>query len=120
MKSKPQAAKREYVFKGFVNVGLSKDDKAKIKAIPLTLDDCESWLIKLVEANIKVSLTYDRYNTCYSCSLVPNTDHYNTGYILTGRGSTPLKALRQAIYMLSIIPEDWSEGARTGREVIDD
>jgi len=107
----------------FVNWALSDQEKVDVKAWNFTHDDLNEALIALVEGGYKVTFSYDTFNTCYSCAFVPTKDaKSNQGYILSGKGSTPLKAFKQCAYIhYHIMGEEWAaySTARRG-EVIDD
>lgn len=109
-------------FKGFVNLDLSKQQKETLKKAEFTLDHVEDCLVKLNEAGYKVSFNFDSFNDCYGCFIMPATEKSpNAGYILPGRGSTPIKALKQAYYKHSVLLEgDWSEASIGKKEEIDD
>jgi hypothetical protein len=107
----------------FINYSLSNEQKAEIKSTEWTLDDFDNALTRLSEAMYKITFAYDDYAECYSAHLVPKgSEHVNAGYILAGRGSTPHKALKQAVYMhYFIFEENWSEFyVSRGREELDD
>lgn len=70
-----------------------------------TLDDL---LLKLHEYEYKFVLKWDAYNSCYQAMM--STDNkfqpnYNLG--LVGRGSTPLKALKQVLFKHAACGEVW-------------
>lgn len=107
----------------FVNYSLSAEQKKELKATELTLEYADDIMTKLTEANYKVTFSYDDFGECFAAHIVPKGgQHKNAGFILAGRGSTPLKALKQAAYMhWQIFDEDWSEFySAKGREALDD
>lgn len=107
----------------FINYSLSKEQKDEIKSTALTLEYADDILSKLAEANYKITFSYDDFAECFAAHIVPKgSQHKNAGFILAGRGSTPLKALKQAAYMhWQIFDEDWSEYyTERGREQLDD
>lgn len=103
----------------WVNYTLSTDQKAELKAQTFDFDNA---LLRLTEEGLKVTIAYDDYNECYSCYLIPkNPDHPNAGCILSGRGSTPIKAVKQAAYIhWNIFDCDWSDARQSKREELDD
>lgn len=107
----------------FISFPLSQEQKDEIKAAQWDLEDFDNAAIKLTEENYKVTLTYDEYSSAYAVFITPKGDkHYNAGFILTGRGSSPHKALKQAYYVHTVLFErDWSgwKDDRKG-EAIDD
>lgn len=110
-------------FKGFVNVPLDDHLKGVIKAQVFEPDDFASWLAKLVDDGYKLTFSTDSYNNASQCAIThPDESHQNFGYFLVGRGSSPLKAFKQALYFHSTILEgNWSLFAKPlGKEEIDD
>jgi hypothetical protein len=84
----------------FVNYSITDDDRKFLKSQQWALDDFDSAVLKIVEAGYKVSMQYDTRNSCYACFIIAqDSEHENAGYILTGRGSSPSKAVKQAIYV---------------------
>lgn len=94
----------------FVNWSLSENEKQACKAWELSTDDYANAIGSLVEGGYKVTLSYDNYRACFTASIVPTKDaKSNQGYILTGKGSNPLKAAKQALYIhFHIMGEEWA------------
>lgn len=103
----------------WVNYNLSPEQKSELKSQNFDFDNA---LVRLTEENLKVTLAYDDRNECYSAFLIPkNPEHKNAGCILSGRGSTPVKALKQAAYIhWQIFDGDWSDARTSARDLIDD
>lgn len=103
----------------WVNYNLSDEQKAELKAQNFNLDNA---LVRLTEEDMKVTISFDSYNECYACFLIPKSQtDPNFGAILSGRGSTPAKAVKQACYIhWNIFDRNWSDGRLPRREVIDD
>lgn len=103
----------------WVNYTLSADQKAELKS---QIFDFDNALLRLTEEGMKVTIAYDDFNECYSCYLIPKSpDHANAGCILSGRGSTPIKAVKQAAYIhWNIFDGDWSDARQSHREELDD
>ena len=81
----------------FISFPLSEEQKQEIKRVTFNLDDVDSAIIRLCEENYKVSFSFDEYSSAYAVFITPKGDkHRNAGFILTGRGSSPHKALKQA------------------------
>jgi len=113
---KPVARQSDIVW---INYSLSDEQKQEIKSQQF---DFETALVRLTEEDMKVTISYDDYNTCYSCFLIPKKpESTNFGCILSGRGSTPVKAVKQACYLhWNIFEADWTDGRLSKKEVIDD
>lgn len=107
----------------FISYPLTKDQKDEIKKAAWDLEDLDSALIALTEQDYKVTISYDDYSSAYACFITPKGDrHANVGSILTGRGSTPHKAIKQAYYVHSaVFMGDWSTWTveRRGEEIDD-
>lgn len=103
----------------WVNYTLSDEQKQELKAQTF---DFETALTRLTEEDMKVTISYDDYNSCYSCFLIPKQPgSVNYGAILSGRGSTPVKAVKQACYLhWNIFEGNWSDGRLSKKEIIDD
>lgn len=113
---KPPAKTSDIVW---VNYSLSDEQKQELKS---QVFDFDTALTRLTEEDMKVTISYDSYNECYSCFLIPkNPESVNYGAILSGRGSTPIKAVKQAAYLhWQIFEGNWSDGRLSKKEVIDD
>lgn len=84
----------------FVNWSLSAEEKAACKAWKMTTEDYDNFIGGVVEAGYKITVSYDNFRLCFTASIVPTKDaKSNEGYILTGKGSTPLKATKQVLYI---------------------
>lgn len=94
----------------FVNYTMTKEDKARCKVWLLTLDDMDSAAIKLAEEGYKFSLKWDAYSEAFAAFLSTTEEKTgNVGYLLAGRGSTPLKALKQAMFIHWVVFEgNWA------------
>lgn len=107
----------------FVSLELSEEQKGILKAQELVAGELDELALKLTESGYRISLKWDTFNECHACYLqsIEETGT-NAGAILTGRGSTPLKALRQALFKhYVVLREDWGSHRKSRqREVIDD
>ena len=118
MPKNDQSAKRDSGV-SWVNYTLSADQKAELKSQTFDFDNA---LLRLTEEGMKVTIAYDDFNECYSCYLIPKSpDHTNAGCILSGRGSTPIKAVKQAAYIhWNIFDGNWSDARQSRRDELDD
>jgi len=99
-KPAPNKQKGKFADVTFITLTLDKKQKAELKAQPWDLEIFETAVLRVVEAGYKVSMQEDTYNKCYSCFVTQREkDGDNFGYILTGRGSTPSKAVKQALWI---------------------
>lgn len=94
----------------FVNWSLSVEDKVACKAWLVVEGDIDNALLTVIEEGYKVTCSYDSYRACFTASLIPqNDDSPNKGYILSGKGSTPLKATKQALFIhYRIMGSEWA------------
>lgn len=107
----------------FINWSLTIEQKQDCKQFLITDGDYDEALLVIIQAGYKVTTSYDEYRDCFTASIVPaQNGKNNQGYILTGKGSTPLKAIRQALYIhYRIMDEDWASysTAKTVEELDD-
>lgn len=94
----------------FINWSLSADEKATVKGWQPTADELDDIALKIIQESCKITFGYDERGNAFTCSLVPQQGHKtNKGYILVGRGSTPIKAFKQAVFIhTSVFHGDWS------------
>jgi len=107
----------------FILYELDKSQQAECKAWGITADELLDECLALVSDGYRFSLRFDSYSQAYACFVtVDGSEHVNAGYILTGRGSTVAKALKQAIYKHKVCLDGlWAEYAdRRGGDTIDD
>lgn len=124
-KNKPEPRKPTARFNDvvFINWSLTVEEKQHVKAWTPTLAELDDIALKIIQESCKITYGYDTRGNTYTCSLVPQEEHKtNKGYILVGRGSTPFKALKQAIYIhANIFGGDWSSYSKGGgHEDLDD
>lgn len=105
-------------FRGFLNITLSDEDRAIIKATEYASDayylDVEKW----IDSGYKFTFSYDDYNHCYQVIGTPmDKDHVDYGIMLAARGSTPVKAMKQWVYMQVRLVGDstWTENLKPPR-----
>ena len=121
-----QRAGKKVSYKGesnFVNYTLDDSERQHLKALQYGVSEYDDILVKLLEEEYAVSISYDDYSSAFMCLLRPKfTDNVNAGYLLSGRGSTPLKAVRQVAYIhWSVFDRDWGAHYQAkGKPEIDD
>lgn len=94
---------------------------------------CKDWSVnegelfdaieRLVDSGYTLSVKHDTYNDCPSAFLRQTEEGGpNFGYILTGRGSTARKAVKQLLFKhYTVMEERWQEFAPRSRAIeIDD
>jgi hypothetical protein len=121
-KAKP-AKTSAFVKAEFVNLELSDEQRLALKAQVLDLGDCDDALLKLNEAGYGLKLKWDAYSESFAAFLQTDDEaDENYGFILTGRGSTPLKALKQILYKYYVICEGefWKFAKKPSKAELDD
>ena len=105
-----QKRSNAYESSSFVKRELSADEKNACKL--WAVDGNELWdlLDKAQESGYKFTFKFDSFSNSPACWMHPTSgDNPNEGWILTGRGSTPAKALKQALYKhYTMADENWA------------
>lgn len=107
----------------FVQYELSKDQQAACKAWPFTSEDAWEAMDKLSQAAYKMTFRFDEKNNAPACWIIAEKENQmNPNMILPGRGSTPMKAFKQACYKHFVLFEGaWGDYIRKrDTEEIDD
>lgn len=93
----------------FLQRELTSDEQKACKAWEAFVDRADDMLAAWLDAGGKVSARYDEFNRSYACWLIPSDgDTGKAGLILSGRGSTPMKALKQAFFKHYVVfEEEW-------------
>lgn len=107
----------------FVNWSLSLTEKEACKQWLVVDGDVDNALLTFIEEGNKVTCSYDSYRSCFTVSLIPQSDKSpNKGFILSGKGSTPLKAIKQALFInYRIMDGEWATYSTMGAsEELDD
>ena len=103
----------------FVRLELTEADKKVLSTYCTTLDELDAALEGLIDDGYKLSLKYDDYSKSVACFAFPPESSENAGYILTGRGRYPSRAIRQLVYKHHAMLEgDWA-GAQRERQADD-
>ena len=97
----------------FINYELSSEQSRACSEWRQDADNVMNLLSEMVENGYKITQKWDGNNNCPVCYVFPGPDTENSGFILTGRGSTAFRAVAQAIYKhYEVFHGDWSN-ART-------
>lgn len=99
-------------FKGFLNLSLTDEDKSIIKSTKYDLSDYVTDLDKWIDNGFKFTFSHDDYNHCFQViGARSDRDHRDFGILLTGRGSTAIKAFKQWVYIQTRLvgDADWVE-----------
>ena len=101
--SKPAYAMR------FVPGALTTEQKAQCKAWKQGDENLGPMNVDMIANGYKLSLMSDSQGPGYLCIIQPkDKEHRHYGWMLSGRGSTPEKALKQALFRHYVIFDgDW-------------
>lgn len=107
----------------FINYNLDKTQQKECKAYVITEPELFDRLSALITDGYRFGVSLDRDDRTFSAFMQARTSEGpNAGYILTGRGSTAFKALKQLLYKHFVCLdgswETWAE--RNGDDLIDD
>ncbi len=99
-------------FRGFINVFLTDEARQYIKSKPFDDDVFAQELFRSIQEGYKFTFSADDYNHAYQViGTRQDKDHPDFGILLSGRGSTPVKAFKQWLYLCRDVVGDssWSE-----------
>jgi len=117
--ARPRGAKRPDERDQFVNLELSVSDKENLVSYCTTLDELDAALEGMISDGYKFTLRYDEFNKAVAFFAFPPEGDANAGYILSGRGRYPSRAIRQLVYKHHTMLEgDWA-GAEQRRQADD-
>jgi hypothetical protein len=118
MRQKIREAQRAQVpFKGFVPGDLTDVERKQCKDWPIWGERSDDMLANLLDNGYTLSIKPDTRGGGYMAFITANTaGHAYAGWVLSGRGSTPLKSLKQACFRHYVmLDEVWEVGgADTG------
>lgn len=107
----------------FVQRELSADETLACKNQVASLDVLENSVLSLCDRGYRISLKWDDYGECYGAWMQQTeASGENAGMCLAGRGSTPIKALKQVLFKhFVLLEESWEEfkEVRKGIEIDD-
>jgi hypothetical protein len=105
----------------FVAAEPTKAHIAQLRQMYLTHEELDDALGNLVDDGYKFTIKYDTFNKATVVFLFPEDGSPNSGLILTGRGRTVSKALRQLCYKHYVMLEtDWVGGGSSPADDPDD
>lgn len=83
----------------FIQYELSESERQQLKGLPVWDENWDSWLDRFCEAGCRITLKYDTPNRCRAAFASTVDEKAPNGkLVLSGRGSTTLKALRQLLF----------------------
>lgn len=91
-------------FRGFININLTEDLKNFIKSKPFSDEVFCGSLTEYSRMGFKFTFGYDDYQHCFQViGTRSDKEHPDYGILLTGRGSSPIKAYKQWLFMVTEI-----------------
>lgn len=101
----------------FVNYSLSADEKRQLRDWEPSLSELDDELFGICHDLFKLTVKYDAYSDGYAAWLVPHASNKQlAGMILSGRGSTPFKAVKQLVWLHKMMGGHWQDYAQAKRE----
>lgn len=97
----------------FIDVNPDKATKDAIRAWAAWDLDADGVVEQMLDAGHALSVKEDAYNNCWACYVFPGKENrVNEGRTLVGRGSTPLRAVKQACFAHFVLFDGtWPEPA---------
>lgn len=122
---KPTADRKKQRFNDvvFVQRELSKEEQAACKKQEASLGAMDDSVLSLADRGYRISLKWDEYSSSYGAWMQQTKPTgENAGMCLTGRGSTPFKAVKQLLFKhFILLEENWQGFKEPARGVeIDD
>lgn len=106
----------------FVQYELDEAQKAQCKAWGLSESDCWLAVLPLLDDGYSLTVKFDTYSEAYAAFLQVRgqADHVNSGLVLSGRGSSAYKAVKQLLFKLDAIGPSWVQYAERRVQDLDD
>lgn len=110
--SKP-SARKEFEWKGFINVDLTSDQKEAYRAWDIQDSDVWDGIATYAQSGVKVQLSYNKQNDKFNCTGTGQPDAGdNSGYAVSAFGRTPYDAARVWLFKVSsVLPDVWTDYA---------
>lgn len=104
----------------FVNLELSKEQTTAMRLWRNDFEEVMAAWAELLEEGYRVNTKYDDYSTAYAAFVIPGEGSDNSGYILTGRGGDPYRAVCEALYKHKfLLPGGWASYPKRERQIDD-
>lgn len=92
----------------FVNYELTVEQVQAYRKWRQDLDNVDLMWKEACENGYRFSTKYDDYSSAFAVFMLPGSGTENDGFILTGRGGTPLRALCECLYKhFEVLGGDW-------------
>lgn len=102
----PRPTKARFNDVQFVQLEPDKEELLAIKNSAVTPEDVLDFVTQQSEAGYRISHKYDDFSEAHAVYCQPlDDDHENSGLVMSGRGSSAFKALRQLMWKFSRCPD---------------
>jgi len=96
----------------FVNLELDKEQTAQFREWRSDVENVINLWTELVEGGYRVNTKYDDYSSSCAAFIIPGDGSDNMGFLLTGRGGNPYRAVAEAIFKhFEVLHGDWRQFA---------
>lgn len=93
----------------FINLELSKEQQQQQRAWREEVSDVSDVWAELLQEGYRVNTKWDDYSSSYAAFIIPDGQSDNAGYILTGRGGNPYRAVSEALFKHRfLLPDGWA------------
>jgi len=82
----------------FVALELDKEQTAECRVWRQDLESVDEVWSTVLEEGYRVNTKYDDYSGGYAAFVIPSDGSDNSGFLLAGRGGTPLRAVCEALF----------------------
>lgn len=82
----------------FINLELNKEQSAACRTWREDSETVINMWSELLEEGYRVNTKYDDYSSSYAAFIIPDEQSDNSGFILTGRGGNPYRAVSEALF----------------------
>jgi hypothetical protein len=119
---KPDRRAQRFNDARFIQYELDESQRIECKGWDLDGDALWLELLAYVDDGYTFSVKWDTFSQCYACFMQVRGDdqHINANLILSGRGSSPAKAVKQVCFKHRAVGASWSEFAEKRVAALDD
>lgn len=82
----------------FVNYELTEEQTVELRSWRGDVVDVSDVWGELLQEGYRVNTKWDDYSSSYTAFVIPDEQSDNAGYILTGRGGNPYRAVCEALF----------------------
>jgi len=93
----------------FVNLELDVQQTQEYRKWRNDIEDVVAAWSEVLEEGYRVNTKFDSYSSSYAAFIIPGEESDNSGYILTGRGGNPYRAVSEALFKHRfLLPGGWA------------